>query len=308
MPSSTKCSQQLKSSQSNAQHKADFHPFSNTKNHDGDEKQSRWPLRHKRERSTTAVVVDAASVDRKTLLRKEDGTKNYLNVRNIFSHAKSAENKESLPLDTDTELNLDSRRLSISSSTSPTIQPKRSSSDFSADDSLGSIVRWHSKRRSQADSAYGSLNFLTDEKSSHDDATSEIQGMQQTLLEIRDVLNDRPSPVTRARPSPPPPLCMMPSKSTPTQRTSEIEAETKVFHRPDAEKSPAKIMQETCDSPKTNQKQQRERVALRDEEGNVIAQFVSTAAMVTYLGVIINSPKQQLGNCIGKGQFGVVYR
>lgn len=243
---------------------------SNSQHNDRDDKHSRWTRRQRKE-NANAAPVDTAYADRNSQSKKEEGAKSYLNVRSIFSHAKNVERQYVQLSDKDT------RRLSLNSSTSSIIQPNMTSSDISNDDSLGSIVRWHSKRRSHADSAYGSLNFLTDKKDmAHDDATSEMQGMQQTLLEIRDVLNDRPAQA-KIQKSPPGPLRMMPSKSSPTLRTSTLEVESTVSHRSASDKNLGKAVEETSCSPGGNHKQQRERVALRDEEGTVVAQYVSRA-------------------------------
>lgn len=276
MHSWNRCSQQLQQQQAKplSNQSQDgmmaLNVTSNSQHNDRDDKHSRWTRRQRKENANTAPV-DTAYADRNSQSKKEEGAKSYLNVRNIFSHAKNVEREYVQLSDKDT------RRLSLNSSTSSTIQPNMTSSDISTDDSLGSIVRWHSKRRSHADSAYGSLNFLTDEKDmAHDDATSEMQGMQQTLLEIRDVLNDRPA-LVKIQKSPPPPLRMMPSKSTPTLRTSTLEVESTVSHRSASDKNLGKAVQGTSCSPGDNHKQQRERVALRDEEGTVIAQYVSRA-------------------------------
>lgn len=288
---------------------------------ESDEKQSRWTRRHKKEKSSTTPGSDYTSTDRKSQSRKEDSAKNYLDVRNIFGHSiKTAEPEELItqPLhSTNGTGRTPAKPTTLSSS------PASSSlSDLASDDNLGPIVRWHSRRRSQVDSAYGSLNFLTDEKTLNEgDTSSVIQGMQQTLLEIRDVLNERPPPPPRQRTSPPPlpPLRMMPSKSTPTSRTTVLDVESKISHRKSRESMTGKSPRDLPPSPRSYQEPKREKVVLYDDEDNVKSQYVSTAIKLSrhstlnranriFCFLILFLHQQQLGNCIGKGQFGVVYR
>lgn len=250
---------------------------------ESDEKQSRWTRRHKKERSSTAPGLDYTSNDQKTQSRKEDSAKNYLDVRNIFGHSTKTAEPEDLitqPLDsTNGTERTPAKPTTLSSS------PASSTlSDLAADDNLGPIVRWHSRRRSQVDSAYGSLNFLTDEKTFNDgDTSSVIQGMQQTLLEIRDVLNERPPSPPRQRTSPPPlpPLRMMPSKSTPTSRTTVLDVESKVSHRKSRESMIGKSLRDSASSPRSYQEPKREKVILYDDENNIKSQYVSTEIQLT---------------------------
>ncbi|KAI9278141.1 kinase-like domain-containing protein [Umbelopsis sp. AD052] len=254
-----------------------------------DEKHSRWTRRHKKEKSSTGC--DYTSTDRKSQSRKEESVKNYLDVRNIFGH--STKTTEPEELTTQPLQSYKGTERATSNSTTLSSSPASASlSDLASDDNLGPIVRWHSRRRSQVDSAYGSLNFLTDEKTlNEDDTSSVVQGMQQTLLEIRDVLNERPPPPPRKRSSPPPlpPLRIMPSKSSPTSRTTVLEVESKISHRKSRESMAGKSPRDLAPSPKSYQEPKREKVVLYDDADNIISQY-------------------QLGNCIGKGQFGVVYR
>jgi hypothetical protein len=218
------------------------------------------------------------NVDRKSQLVKEDVVKSYLNVRNIFSNSIKTTEPEEL----DTPFIHSAKDTGKNFANSPTLsnRPISSSlSDLAHDDNLGSIVRWHSRSRSQVDSAYGSLNFLTDEKTLNEDNTSSvIQGMQQTLLEIRDVLNERPAQKTQQRlsvPAPLPPLRMVPSKSTPTSRTTILEVESQINHRTSREIVAGNPTRDVPPSPRSYQEQKRERVTLYDDEGNKISQYVS---------------------------------
>ncbi|KAJ2962349.1 hypothetical protein NQZ79_g2483 [Umbelopsis isabellina] len=242
--------------------------FSKATEHDKEINQSQRNRRHKKHESKHSAAAPTPS-GRSSRRKEEDATKaSYLDVRNVFSHSTTDQNQQQSLSMVDKE----NRRKSLNSLRRPSITQKRSSLDLSSDDGLGSIVQWHSKRRSTTDSAYGSLNFM--DESEQEGAKSEIQGVQQTLLEIRDVLNSRAPASSPKLPEPKamPPLRLSPSKSSPTTNTNDLEIDIKSQgngQQVKATENNANAQVENGD------KQQRERVALRDDNGNVIAQYVS---------------------------------
>lgn len=242
--------------------------FSKVIDHDKDLNQSQRNRKHKKHESKHSAVVPTTS-SRSSSRKEEDATKaSYLDVRNIFGQSHTDQKQQPASAMTEKE----NRRKSLNSLRRPSIQQKRSSLDLSSDDGLGSIVQWHSKRRSTADSAYGSLNFL--DENEQEDLKSEIQGVQQTLLEIRDVLNSRaPAPSPKStEPRAMPPLRLSPSKSSPTTHTNNLEID--IVSHGNEQKVRAKEKNDTSQV-ENGDKQRKERVALRDDDGNVIAQYVS---------------------------------
>ncbi|KAG2186391.1 hypothetical protein INT43_002829, partial [Umbelopsis isabellina] len=250
--------------------------------HDKESNQSQRNRRHKKHESKHSAAAPTTS-GRSSRRKEEEAPKaTYLDVRNIFGQS-NADKKQQPP---SSMMEKENRRKSMNSLRRPSIKQNRSSLDLSSDDGLGSIVQWHSKRRSTTDSAYGSLNFM--DENEQEDAKSEIQGVQQTLLEIRDVLNSRAPAASPKSPEPKamPPLRLSPSKSSPTTHTNKLDIDIVS----QGNEQQVRTTENNGNTQVENGvKQHRERVALRDDDGNVIAQY-------------------QLGNCIGKGQFGVVYR
>jgi hypothetical protein len=233
--------------------------------------QSQRNRRQKRHQPNTSAATSIKS-GRSSRHKEEDGFKaSYLDVRNIFGQSTATLNQQQPSLMAEKE----DRRKSLNSLCRPSIKQKRSSLDLSSDDSLGSIVQWHSKRRSETDSAYGSLNFMDEKENDQENEKSEIQGVQQTLLEIRDVLNSRASVRSPSPPVPKvmPPLRLSPSKSTPTTHINDLESDHLLPQGNKKAVDPA--VKQAKSQVSSGDKQQRERVALRDDNGSIIAQYVS---------------------------------